>query len=299
MDLNGCRGGKFEIWYVKFTDLSSGRHVLFDLMKFKDGDICRIVFEDGQGGGCVCEDRFAAGTLRASRESFEVRLGDNRLDREGARGEAGNGPRIECDLSFEWGSLGFDFNPAIMYKLPLSDMMMASPALDLRVSGTVTVDGVKHHFRDAPGTQTHYWGRRLYPNWIYLSCNTFEESGRVFEVSAPRLPVLGLRGTAVVRYQGRVYRMNKLRSVLRDVRILADGSQGVWVVEARSGSRRFVFTVTASPGSMLVTHEAGKRKVLYTGHADCYVSVYRRFGPLWRKAEDLSSKSRCAAEIRI
>jgi len=93
--------------------------------------------------------------------------------------------------------------------------------------------------------------------------------------------------------------MNKLRSVLRDVRILADGSQGVWVVEARSGSRRFVFTVTASPGSMLVTHEAGKRKVLYTGHADCYVSVYRRFGPLWRKAEDLSSKSRCAAEIRI
>ncbi len=296
-DLNRCMGGKFEIWYVKFTDPDTGKHILFDLMHFKEGDTCRIAFEDGEGGGCVFTENYPSGTLQASGESFDVRLGENYLGATGGRGTAGNDPAITCELSWKPGSLGFDFNPAIMYKVPLADMMMVSPALDLLVSGTVKVGDVTHSFWNAPGTQTHYWGRRLYPGWIYLSCNSFERSDLIFEVSAPQLPLLGLRGTSVVRYDGKLYGMNKLSSVLRDVRILADGSLGNWVVEARSGRHRFVFTVVAEPGSLLVTHEKGKRKVLYTGRADCYASVYRRGLTGWRKVADLGS-NQCAAEMR-
>ncbi len=297
-DLNRCMGGKFEIWYVKFTDPDTGKHVLFDLMHFKTGDICRIAFEDGEGSGCVFTESYPSGTLEASREIFDVHLADNRLDTNGAYGMAGNAPAITCDLNWKQGSLGFDFNPAVMYKAPLADMMMVSPALDLEVSGTVIIGDVTHHFEGAPGTQTHYWGRRLYPGWIYLSCNIFEGSDLIFEVSAPQLPLLGLRGTAVARYDGKVYGMNKLSSVLRDVRILADGRLGNWVVEARSGRQRFVFTVIAEPGSLLATHEEGKRRVLYTGSAVCYVSVYRLGAFGWRKVEDLYS-NHCAAEMRI
>ncbi len=299
MDPNACRDGKFEIWYVKFTDPESGIHVLYDLMHFRDGDLCRIAFEDGRGEGCVFTERYDSGTLVASDETFDVRLGENRLNQAGGTAQAGNDPGIVCDLSFVWGELGFDFNPRLMYRVPLADMMMVSPALDLKVSGTVKLGEREYTFDGAPGTQTHYWGRRLYPNWVYLSCNGSPENDFVFEVSAPRLPLLGLRGTAVVRHRGTVYGMNDLRAVLHDVRILADGRQGVWVVEAKSRKRRFVVTVIAAPGSMLVTHEKRKRKVLYTGCADCYVSIYRRGLLSWKKMEDFNSLGRCAAETRI
>ncbi len=299
MDPNRRMGGNFEIWYVKFTDAVSGIHVLYDLMHFRDGDLCRIAFQDGRGGGCVFTERYPSGALVASRDEFDVRLGENRLSHSGGRAQAGSDPGIACDLSFTWGSLGFDFNPPIMYKVPLADMMMVSPALDLKVSGTVKIGETEYVLEGASGTQTHYWGRRLYPNWVYLSCNSFEESDFVFEVSAPRLPVLGLRGTAVVRYRGDLYGMNDLRSVLRDVRILEDGRQGVWVVEARSRRRRFVITVNTEPGSLLLTHEKRKRKVLYTGCADCYVSIFRRGLLAWKKIEDISSPGRCAAEMRV
>lgn len=66
-------GGRFGIWYVKFTDPESGCHVLCDLTHFEDEDCCRIALKDAQGGGCVAAERYASGFLQASCDPFDVR----------------------------------------------------------------------------------------------------------------------------------------------------------------------------------------------------------------------------------
>ncbi len=116
-----------------------------------------------------------------------------------------------------------------MYRVPLAGIMMVSPALDLCITGTVQLGESIYRSMGDPAPRHTRGGAALYPNWIYLSCNLFQESELVFKVSAPKLSLLGLRGTAAVRHDGQVYGMNRLRTVLHDLRVLrTDGEGSGW-----------------------------------------------------------------------
>ncbi len=300
MDLNALQEGKFEIWYVRFIDPETTESVLIDFMKFPEEDLCRVVFEPGDGEGLVSMDRFKPGTLRASSYTLKLKLGHNEFEPHGLKGAVGEKPKIEFDLTCEPGNLGIDYNPQILKRLKIANMMLATPALEARFSGIVRIDGKEHRYSQVPGTQTHYWGRRFYPGWIYLSCNTFPDSDLIFEINAPQLPLLGIAGgTCFVRYQGREYRFNTLRTSFRNVRVLQDGRKGIWVSELTGGGHKFVFTVTASAEEMLLILDRGGQMVYYTGRADCLCSIHERRGPIWRKKEDVQASHTCAAELAV
>jgi hypothetical protein len=133
--------------------------------------------------------------MTASTEPFAVTIGANKLGHDHARGAlSGAGHAAEWDLTWTPGTRTMHWLPSVMYrKGGLGETTVLSPAPDLALRGTVTVDGQVYRLDGAPGGQTHLWGTKHAFAWGWGHCNAFADApGVTFELLTVRLRRRGL-----------------------------------------------------------------------------------------------------------
>src|SRR5205823_5809320 len=118
------------------------------------------------------------------------------------------------------------FPAAWMYEGPFPSSKVVSPLPDLRVSGSITVNGETWTVDAWPGVLGHNWGPRHTPLYAWGHCNVWTtesgtpHEGLVFEGMSGRIklgPVLAPITTLLcLRYRGVRYELNSLLDLARN-----------------------------------------------------------------------------------
>jgi hypothetical protein len=117
----------------------------------------------------------------------DVFIGD---DRFGPGRCQGSGPDVAWDLTYEVdpGRAA----PTVPLLDGAFDMSLVSRPRTV-FHGSVVVDGVRHEVVAAPGSVTHYWGRRLPERWHWISANGFAGTDLALEGVLLRTRLWGRR----------------------------------------------------------------------------------------------------------
>jgi Tocopherol cyclase len=151
------------------------------------------------------------------REDFRLRISDGSFSASRATGRVDSGDHcISWDLSFTPNPKTYHHVRPAINQLARPSSFVCSPNLDVRFSGTVTVDGLEHSLDEEPGCQSHLWGRKHVDEWVWVHSNAFENRpGTVFEGLAARprragrmLPPLQ---SLYLRHRGEEHRFVRLR----------------------------------------------------------------------------------------
>ena len=197
----------YEVWYGK-VDLAPGRAIWFRYTVF-DGAVQEAstwaIFFDGdevEGGRSWWElDELALPNIvdppggssesRFAGHEQVFRVDGAYLDEANAIGRADT---ITWDLQWEDRGRRFHYIPPAVTKIPVLKSAYDACFMDLRVSGTVTVDGEVYRVDGRPGMLGHIHGSKISGNsWAWAHCNSFQESDdAVFEGLSVHLDLMGM-----------------------------------------------------------------------------------------------------------
>jgi hypothetical protein len=218
--------GMYEVWFLTLTDPTSGQGfwVRSTLHAPVSGEpMAGIWFArfDPADPAATFGLHETSPRFDVSKDRFEVTVGG--LDAPGgyahmASGVAegvvrGGGHEAAWDLRFPADlSDTYRLLPAAMYRGTLSPTTPFAPNVDIRVSGTVTVDGLEVRLERAPGQQGHLFGTRHAERWAWAHCVSFVDEDAAFVA----LTAQGRRGpvrtpyvtSAGIRWQGTWIRLS-------------------------------------------------------------------------------------------
>lgn len=196
---NGTKRGHYEVWYLTMADPPTGR-----------GLWVRYTFcvpdEPGRPYECAAlwctffrpdhppvaiKETHPLSALSFPGEAH-VEIAGHRLAADAARGAAeSGGRRAAWDLRFTPNTKGYSPIPGLFRAFGLAKTVLVCPNPDLRVDGTLTLDGETIPLAGWRGNQAHLWGRRYGPGWLWGHVNAFPEEGASLEALSARVRVLG------------------------------------------------------------------------------------------------------------
>lgn len=166
MDDFAPRSTALEYWFWKFNSGDLAFLVDF-IVRRRTGDAEVRVSLWIRGLGRVVHQRGDDWSTDRKR----VSIGESQLQPEGSTGVAGD---ISWDLRWTGGADLVEPQPRLVARVrPLDMEFLLRPGA--RFSGSVRVGSESFAVDDVPGLLTHYWGRRLSENWLWISATSFEE----------------------------------------------------------------------------------------------------------------------------
>jgi hypothetical protein len=155
-------------------------------------------------------------------EGSQIRIGDCELSENHTRGSIqSKGNSIQWDLNLIKGhESSFEFVPEVLTRLGLVRNSASTLCEDLLVSGTTQINGETIVWKEAPGTQGHFYGSKNGHSWVWGHCNTFlDEKGKqtqfIFDGMSVRTrigPMIAPRFSSFYfYYQGKSYCFNTLK----------------------------------------------------------------------------------------
>ena len=124
-------------------------------------------------------------------------------DRVDIRGSTFTPTRVTGSVGDVWWELGADPGAVRLDPVPLAARYLRPFDLQLvsrpraRFDGTVTVGGESFGLDGAPGTISHYWGRRLPDSWVWVSADGLGAGGGLVEAALIRTRMWGVPGGGV------------------------------------------------------------------------------------------------------
>ncbi len=242
---DGRRRGHYEVWYLTLNDPKSG-----------DGYWIRYTLEsplDGHGEPYAqlwfarfspadpartfgINRKLPIASFASAKSPFSVTLGANRLAHDQARGAlSGDGHAVEWDLTWKPTGRTLHQLPKVMYRRGgLGETTVLSPNVDIALNGSITVDGQRFELCDAPGGQTHLWGKKHAHAWAWGHCNAFDDHpGTALEVLTVNLVRRGIKlpqmTVCTLRLDGEDLAFNHFH-------------QALWTKDATTGTGLFRFT---------------------------------------------------------
>jgi hypothetical protein len=155
------RNAPLEYWFIKLHAGDLAFLVDYIIRRASGRAEVRVSLWTG-GQGRVAR-RYAEGHSRGA----DVSIGDDRFGPGLCRG---SGPDVSWDLTYASGP--GRAAPRVPLLAGAFDMSLISRPRTV-FDGSVVVAGVRHEVMAAPGSVTHYWGRRLPERWHWISANGF------------------------------------------------------------------------------------------------------------------------------
>jgi len=198
------------------------------------------------------------------------------------------GHTLQWDLSMEPGEgQSLALFPTGLHRMHLLKNMNHSVFGNLRVSGSVTLDGHLSEWKDAPGMQGHIFGSQHHHSWIWGHCNSFvNEKGEAvpftFEGISGKARWKGSFPTPRLssfyfHYQGKAYLFNSLWSSLR---AKSRSSLTDWDFQVEAGDLLFRGQAKAEHKDFAgLSFEDTNGSLLYSANSklsDLKIQVYRR-----------------------
>jgi len=298
----------YEVWYFIFNEPASGdgfwiRYTLLNPLDSHPSAGGALWFAHTRKAdptrSIAIQRDFGRDGLDAAPGATEITVGGALL-REGAlRGgfEAG-GHRVAWDLAYDPNAEPHYYFGPWLRRIAERRTSVTLPNPQIRLSGTVTIDGETHAVDRAVGHQAHHWGVRRAASWLWGHCCAFDEDeSAVLELLAPEGPG-GIPFTFLHLHTARHrYFADGLSSVAhRSVATL-----GAWRFEGLTAEHRIVVDVSVDPRFVqrfiYLSPDYRKSECWNTQVGDCLVRVFSR-----RSAGDelrfaLRSRGKAAAEI--
>lgn len=312
---DGHARGHYEVWYLTLNDPGS-----------RDGYWIRYTLESplpghGEPYAQLWFARFSAtdpagtfglnrklpiASMTATAAPFAVTIGQARLGHDHARGAlSGSGHDVAWDLRWTPGARTLHQLPRVMYRRGgLGETTVLSPGVDVALTGTITVDGKRFDLRDAPGGQTHLWGKKHAHAWAWGHCNAFDDApGAVLEVLAPRLRRRGLMlppmTVCTLWLDGEELALNRFDHALWAPP--AEYRAGLFRFVARSLGERIEGEFSCRPDDMVRAHyhdPDGEPSYCHnTCVGDLRLTVFRRVRGRWRESARLVAPRRGHFEV--
>ncbi len=258
-------------------------------------------------------------TLEARSAPFRLRFAGSRADGRtfeqaeltngGARGSIGAGmQRVRWDLQWPEDSEPVLPFPEHLYSSGDVPGAMLYPYPASRFGGTIEIGDRRLVIEDAPGEQSHIWGRKHPPHWLWAHCNRFvDDPAGYLEVSCiptsesgPPVHLL------IARIQGRDVR---LISPLDGSTPHSESAPGWWRLSAESEQERVELEVTCPLELILeapYTDPDGSHCFcLHSDLASCRVRLFERVtgeppgvatSHGWKNVGELTSDGWCHVE---
>lgn len=306
------RPGHYEVYYVTFTDPSTGvgvwiRYTL--LAPDADPATCALWFlamDPRRSERFGRKRTLPIEQLRTRVEPFELHVGEASLSDAGMKGKL---DAVEWDLRFRGSERRYEHVHPLLRRANLAQTVLVLPHADLSIDGHVSFAGERIEVVAAKGGQAHLWGSKHAATWAWSHCNDFR--------TPEGEPVPGAFVDAVsvvVRRFGREFGPNTpVVGRFEDVdftstsprRVLANPSRFTlsgWRFEAVDGSRKVVGEVDADPQLLAgVTYEDpdGERAYCYNQEtASMRVQLYERSRQVggWRRRQTLVATGRAHFE---
>lgn len=222
----------FEGWYVKLVspDLRQRWAVIPGIFHHPDPDRSHAFIQVLNGvENTVDYHRFPTRTFQASRETFDVHLGDNRFWQEGCVLDLdGEGHHLQGELAFQecrpW-PVRFT-SPGVMGPyafVPFMQTYHGVLSLNHALQGRLSIDGKEVDFSGGKGYMEKDWGTTFPRAYIWMQSNHFQREGVCLTASAATIPWLGswFRGFLVGLWlEDRLYRFTTyLGSEIRSLRL--------------------------------------------------------------------------------
>lgn len=175
---DGLSRGHYEVWYLTLTDPASGRGFWFrytfevpaDPDRAPAAELWGFAFTPGRPATGGKESRALGWPPRGVMHVGEA----GRLDDGRAVGELRD-PGLAWDLRWEPAAEAMWHLPGWLGRSRVPSTRVVSPSLKARFDGTVRVGEETLELRDAPGCQTHLWGRQHAARWAWAHCSAFAE----------------------------------------------------------------------------------------------------------------------------
>jgi hypothetical protein len=307
--------GHYEVYYLTLTDRATGvgvwiRYTLLAPQAASAPPSCALWFaamdpRPGAIGTLAHRKTFPIDQLHSSKEPFEIRLAESRLN-DGAM--TGGFDEFSWDLHWDPApSPHVAINP-LLGRLGVAKTVFLLPHADILVSGSLGIGSERIELAEARGGQAHLWGSEHAESWAWARCSDLSTpdgqpvAGAFFDgVSAlvsrfgrtlgPNTPIVG-------SLQGRAFQSTSPRRMLGNhSRFDLEG----WDFEALDGSRKLVAHVKPTLGQMVgVTYHDpdGREAYCYNSEtASVEVEILERAGREWRLSETLASPGRCHFEF--
>jgi hypothetical protein len=305
--------GHYEVWYLTFTDPATGvgfwiRYTMVAPLPQTGAEAtCSlwVMAMDPQDPARNVGRKvsFPVSELRATAEPFELRIGEAKLTDQGMSGSLQQ-DGVTCEWNLTWTSRlpAYGHVHPLLRRARIAKTVLFLPHPELKVQGSVQLDGRRIDVAGATGGQAHLWGSKHASRWAWVHCNDFvgaDGSARdgVFvdgvSVFVPRFGrEIGPNTPVVARVGG-----GDLMSVspLTVTRNPSEFELDRWSFEARAGRQKLTGEVSARPEDLVgVTYHDPDGELAYcynTEVADMRLDLWERDGRRapWRKVDELRS----------
>jgi len=228
-----AKHGHVESYFLKANDPQSRRALWLKATIYAtDRDPTRALAEawavafDGDGEHVAVKTHVPLSTARFDPSRMEIAVDACTLDRRRAVGKIDTAGRsIAWDLALSSNAAPIvHFPRPWLYEAPFPSSKLVSPMPDLRVSGTLDVNGTRWTIDRWPGLLGHNWGRQHAHLYAWAHCNVWEDGDEdvVFEglsarVKLGKLGVLSPMTTLLcVRHRGVRYDLNGALDLARN-----------------------------------------------------------------------------------
>lgn len=203
--------------------------------------------------------------------------------------------QVEWDLVLDEGFLPvYRPLPDWAYRSPIVPSRLTNVALSASVSGRLIVDGREVRVVQAPGCQSHHWGRRLPKRWVWCHCSTFSSARLpLFEgltLYLPLLPPLSVFGLWFPKEPKAFAAGDRvcLRSLREALKVQTSAQFPLWSLSFVRDAWRYQLKVSAPPERFLrAVYDNPTGGQLYchnTEIADAELIVEHRQGKVWQTA---------------
>lgn len=270
----GAADSFYEVWYIKLNLPSKDGKapalwLRFTLLVMQGGikrvaEVWGVCFEPDSKGGvqktAIKNTSNITGALQFT-QAGDVRIEDSVLASNYSRGSVvSRGKEIHWDLSFTPNDYTVYYVPKILNKLKLAKSTFCKPNVDIKFTGSFTVNGRKYECDgNSAGAQGHIWGTRYAHGWAWSHCNAFDSPNHaILEILTARVKLGGVllspqMSSLFLEYKGDRYELNSLWNALT-IRSSYDTTK--WVFSAEKGKLRIAGEIECAIRDLVgVTYE--------------------------------------------
>lgn len=307
--------GHYEGWYITLVDPKSGRGFWIRYTihipageQSASASVWAFTFDprtesnsnsSGRGYGPLS-------TFKQNLKPWSVSIGSNNiLNEKNAQGQISTkqGP-LSWDLDLGPSTNAWEhFNPKL-FDIGVSSTCVNSPRLSMPISGKVKLGTTTWTFKDAPGEQSHIWGRQPTTNYAWAHCNAFDNSDDgIFEGVNARIQKgpMTLPGAGPLLFQTEEQRF-EVKGLIPMFQVTSDHEYGRWSFEAESGNQLLKGEVFAKPNDTIAVEyddPYAKRRVFCHNSivANMNLTLYKRKNVRWEPVLQRKSNGTTAFEI--
>lgn len=288
---------KFEGWYFRVCD-SKGNAFAFIPGIYQLGALMArhsfIQFLSGTDGTFEYNE-FELNAFKAQNKPFKFYIGKNTFSLDGLKADFGNSLPVKADLTFhdvvKWDKHSKLHRSMGLYNLiPYMECYSQVLAMDMKVSGTIEVNGKQVILQNAHGYSEKNWGAAFPYSWIWVQSNMFNECIETVSITASiaHIPfvlgsfsgfLIGLQlGNAFHKFTSMNGSKLTIKECGNDVEIHVENSKSIMKIKTTSHPESFILCKAPKSGLMrpfvretltakvhIILEERGSNRIIFQG----------------------------------